>query len=238
MQSLAVDMEKEMDKYVVRTFADILRALREHPEWLEELRKVILTSELLELPKKVDELLTRVGRLEEDVAILKQDVAILKQDVAILKQDVAILKQDVGYLKGEVGRLKGKDFERTIREKYYAYFGKVLRKAKLLPFEEIVPILDDAEDKGEITLEQRDAILRLDALVSGQIRELRKDVVLAVEVSYRLYPEDLERAFERAQLPATLLGKEVIPTVVACETTEEVEKQANKKGILLIKAEY
>jgi len=224
MQSLAVDMEKEMDKYVVRTFADILRALREHPEWLEELRKVILTSELLELPKKVDELLTRVGRLEEDVAILKQDVA--------------ILKQDVGYLKGEVGRLKGKDFERTIREKYYAYFGKVLRKAKLLPFEEIIPILDDAEDKGEITLQQRDAILRLDLLVSGQIRKLRKDVVLAVEVSYSLYPEDLERAFERAQLLATLLEKEVIPTVVACEATEEVEKQADKKGILLIKAEY
>jgi len=224
MQSLAVDMEKEMDKYVVRTFADILQALREHPEWLEELRKVILTSELLELPKKVDELLTRVGRLEEDVAILKQDVA--------------ILKQDVGYLKGEVGRLKGKDFERTIREKYYAYFGKVLRKAKLLPFEEIIPILDDAEDKGEITLQQRDAILRLDLLVSGQIRKLRKDVVLAVEVSYSLYPEDLERAFERAQLLATLLEKEVIPTVVACEATEEVEKQADKKGILLIKAEY
>ena len=231
MQSLAVDMEKEMDKYVVRTFADILRALREHPEWLEELRKVILTSELLELPKKVDELLTRVGRLEKDVAILKQDVA-------ILKQDVAILKQDVGYLKGEVGRLKGKDFERTIREKYYAYFGKVLRKAKLLPFEEIIPILDDAEDKGEITLQQRDAILRLDLLVSGQIRKLRKDVVLAAEVSYSLYPEDLERAFERAQLLATLLEKEVIPTVVACEATEEVEKQADKKGILLIKAEY
>jgi len=206
-----------MDKYVIRSFADILRALREHPEWLEELRKVILTSELLELPKKVDELLTRVGRVENYVATLKQDV---------------------GYLKGKFGRLKGTDFERTIREKYYAYFGRVLRKPKLLPFEEIVPILDDAEDKGEITLEQRDAILRLDALVSGQIRELRKDVVLAVEVSYSLYPEDLERAFERAQLPATLLGKEVIPAVVACETTEEVEKQANKKGILLIKAEY
>jgi len=259
MQSLAVDMEKEMAKYEVRTFADILRALREHPEWLEELRKVILTSELLELPKKVDELLIRVARLEEDVAvlkqdvailkqdvailkqdvaILKQDVAILKQDVAILKQDVAILKQDVAYLKGEFGRFKGKDFERTIRERYYAYFGRILRKAKLIPFEEILPILDDAEDKRVITPEQRDAVLRLDILISGQIKELKKDVILAVEVSYSLYPEDLERAFERAQILASLLNKEVIPTVVACEVTEDIEKQADEKGILLIKAEY
>jgi len=273
MQSLALDMEKEMEKYVVRNFADILRVLREHPEWLEELRKVILTSELLELPKKVDELLTRVGRLEkdvgtlkqdvtilkqdvavlkqdvavlkqdvailkQDVAILKQDVAILKQDVAILKEDVAILKQDVAYLKGEVGRLKGNDFERRIREKYYAYFGRILKKAKLIPFEEILPILDDAEDRKEITLEQRDAVLRLDVLISGQIRELGKDVVLAVEVSYSLYPEDLERAFERAQVLATILHKEVIPTVVACEATEDIQKKADERGILLIKVEY
>ena len=266
MQSLALDMEKEMEKYVVRNFADILRVLREHPEWLEELRKVILTSELLELPKKVDELLTRVGRLEkdvgtlkqdvtilkqdvavlkqdvavlkQDVAILKQDVAILKQDVAILKEDVAILKQDVAYLKGEVGRLKGNDFEHRIREKYYAYFGRILKKAKLIPFEEILPILDDAEDRKEITLEQRDAVLRLDVLISGQIRELGKDVVLAVEVSYSLYPEDLERAFERAQVLATILHKEVIPTVVACEATEDIQKKADERGILLIKVEY
>jgi len=245
-------MEKEMEKYVVRNFADILRVLREHPEWLEELRKVILTSELLELPKKVDELLTRVGRLEkdvgtlkqdvtilkQDVAVLKQDVAVLKQDVAILKQDVAILKQDVAYLKGEVGRLKGNDFERRIREKYYAYFGRILKKAKLIPFEEILPILDDAEDRKEITLEQRDAVLRLDVLISGQIRELGKDVVLAVEVSYSLYPEDLERAFERAQILATILHKEVIPTVVACEATEDIQKKADERGILLIKVEY
>ena len=217
MQRLAVDMEKEMAKYEVRTFADILRALREHPEWLEELRKVILTSELLELPKKVDELLRRVARLEEDVAVLKQDVA---------------------YLKGEFGRFKGKDFERTIRERYYAYFGRILRKGKLISFEEILPILDDAEDKKVITSEQRDAVLRLDILISGQIKELRKDVILAVEVSYSLYPEDLERAFERAQILASLLNKEVIPTVVACEVTEDIEKQADEKGILLIKAEY
>jgi len=54
-------------------------------------------------------------------------VEILKQDVAILKQYVAILKSDMSYLKGEVGRLKGKDLEREAREKYYFFFGRVLR---------------------------------------------------------------------------------------------------------------
>ncbi|MCX7725151.1 MAG: hypothetical protein N2042_07920 [Thermodesulfovibrio sp.] len=34
------EMIKEMEKYKILTFADILRALKEHPEWVEELRKI------------------------------------------------------------------------------------------------------------------------------------------------------------------------------------------------------
>ncbi|MDI1472884.1 MAG: hypothetical protein QMD43_07630 [Thermodesulfovibrio sp.] len=246
------DLEKQMEQYPIVTFADILRALKSHPEWLEELRKIILTTELLELPKKFDELLKRVEKIESDVEILKQDVAILKQDVAILKQDVAVLKQDVAilkqdveilkkdvaYLKGEFGRFKGKDFERTIREKYYAYFGKLLRKTKLIQFEEILPILDDAEEKGLITEEQRDSLLRLDIIVKGQIKSTQKPVVLAVEVSYSLYKDDIERAIERAEILAQLLKEEVIPTVVSAETQEDAEKLADEKGVLLIKTDY
>lgn len=44
------EIEKEAQKYPVLTFADILRALKEHPDWLEELRKIILTADLIELP--------------------------------------------------------------------------------------------------------------------------------------------------------------------------------------------
>ena len=90
----------------------------------------------------------------------------LKQDVEILKQDVAMLKQDVAYLKGE--------FERTIREKYYAYFGKLLRKSKLVNFEEILPLLESAEDKNLITEEQKLSVLQLDLLVSGDLKPTKK----------------------------------------------------------------
>lgn len=235
MQSISqtehAEIEKEMEKYPVVTFADILRALKQHPDWLEELRKLILTSELLELPRKVDELLRRVTKLEERVGKIEEDLAVLKQDVAVLKQDVS-------YMKGELGRLKGKDFERTIREKYYSYFGRLLRKSKLMPFEKIVSMIDDFEDEGLITAEERESLLRLDLVVSGQIRESRKPVVLAVEVSYGLYEEDIRRAAERAAVLARMLPEEVIPVVVASEVKEEIEKVADEAGVLVIKAEY
>jgi len=54
------NLEEEMKKHPVLTFADTIRALKEHPEWLEELRKIILTTELIELPRKFEELLENV----------------------------------------------------------------------------------------------------------------------------------------------------------------------------------
>jgi hypothetical protein len=274
------NLEKEMEKQPVLTFADIIRALREHPEWLEELRKIILTTELIELPKKFEEMLVRMEKLEkkvdkiekdveilkqdvailkqdvavlkqdvavlkqdvavlkQDVAVLKQDVAILKQDVAVLKLDVAVLKQDVSYLKGEFGRFKGKEFERTIRERYYAYFGRILRKSKLIPFEEIIPLLETAEEEKIITEDQKVSALQLDLLIKGEIKKVKKEVYLAIEVSYSLQEEDIERAIERAGILAYVLKGEVIPTIVAVEIKEEIQKSAENKGAFVIKADF
>jgi hypothetical protein len=262
MQSLNKEkenLEKEMEKQPVLTFADIIRALREHPEWLEELRKIILTTELIELPKKFEEMLVRMEKLEkkvdkiekdveilkqdvailkQDVEILKQDVEILKQDVTVLKQDVAVLKQDVSYLKGEFGRFIGKEFERTIRERYYAYFGRILRKSKLIPFEEIIPLLETAEEEKIITEDQKVSALQLDLLIKGEIKKVKKEVYLAIEVSYSLQEDDIERAIERAGILAYVLKSEVIPTIVAVEIKEEIQKSAENKGAFVIKADF
>jgi len=215
------EIEKEASQCPTLTFADILRALKSHPEWLMELRKLILTEELLELPRKFEELIKRVDKIEKDVEVLKQDVAVLKQDVAALKQDVVILKGEVAYLKGEVvyfkgefGRFKEREFERTIRERYYAYFGRILRRSRRIELESILPQIEDLLDGGVITEAQYESILRLDLIVEGEIRKTKKPVALAVENSYSLYEEDLEKAAERADILATVLKKEVIPAVV------------------------
>ena len=258
-----MERREEVGKdYPILTFADILRALKEHPDWLEELRKLILTAELLELPKKVDELLKRVEKLEQDVEILKHDVEILKHDVEILKQDVEILKQDVeilkhdveilkqdvailkqdveqlkkdvNYLKGEFGKFKGSDFERKIRDKYYAYFGRLLKKAKILHMEKLIDLIDEAEDKREISETERDYLFELDLVVKGKIRKTGKEVVLAVEISYSLYPEDVERAKKRAEILRKVLKTEVIPTVVYVEAKKELKDEE----VLFISAKY
>ena len=86
------DLQREFHRHLVQV-------IRNDDDLRQELRKEILTEELLQLP-------ARFTRLEEDVAELKTDVAELKTDVAELKTDVAELKTDVAELKTDVAELK------------------------------------------------------------------------------------------------------------------------------------
>ncbi len=52
---------------VFRTFHDLVQALHEHPEWREELRRLVLTEELLSLPQWVRELAEAQQRTEQRV---------------------------------------------------------------------------------------------------------------------------------------------------------------------------
>ena len=115
----------------ISTPEDLLRVLRENPEWKEAVRREILTEELMNLPGRFDRFAAstegfieeqrqfnsetggRLDRLESDVENLKEDVTQLKEDVGELKEDVRQLKEDVGELKQDVGQLKND--VRTIR---------------------------------------------------------------------------------------------------------------------------
>jgi len=169
---------------------------------------------------------------------IERDVAVLKQDVAELKQDVTGLKKDMNYLNGQFDRFKEWEFERTVRERYPAYLGRLLRKAKLRTFEELLEWVSEAEDKGLLSPEEAEEILRLDLVIEGELKHSRKPVFLAVEVSVSLYPEDLDRALRRADLLFRILQKEVIPVVVFTEGKEELEGLAQEKGVLALKVPY
>ena len=49
--------------FTVRDFRDLIQLLEQHPEWRADLRRLVLTEELLELPAIVRELAERVDRL-------------------------------------------------------------------------------------------------------------------------------------------------------------------------------
>ncbi|QID32935.1 hypothetical protein [Pampinifervens florentissimum] len=225
--------------YQIRNFYDLLQALREHPEWLEELRTLILTADLIELPKKFDRFVKerfepleeKVAKIQEDVEAVKQTTARTEKRVEVLEKDVAWLKKEVKSLKVDVASLKGDNLERKVREKAPAYFGRFFRKIKVIDIQQWAEKLDDAEEQGLITPEEREQALNLDILLRAKKGE--KEFLLAVEVSYTVDEKDAVRALERADIFYKLYQIETIPVVVGVEIPPELEEK--HKEVLFIR---
>lgn len=112
----------------INTIQDLLQLLRDQPQWAEELRGILLSKELQDLPAAVRELAQavrdgtaatdqRLTSLETDTAQLKADTAQLKTDTDQLKTDTAQLKRDTAQLRGDMGRLRGAEYERRAEDR-------------------------------------------------------------------------------------------------------------------------
>ena len=229
---------EEMKKTKIDSYWDLLSVLKEHPDWLEELRKLVLTDELMALPKKFDEFVKRYESfIQNEFKPLKETVKEQGKDIKILKEDVAVLKEDVAGLKNDVGNLKGDNFERKIREKAPAFFGKLILKCKLIDNQELANRIDDAilNNEAIITDAERDDALKVDVVVTGILRNNKeKKVFLAAEVSVVVDKMDVERAARRTKIIEKCLGIPGIPVVIGNEYTEGAKEAAEELQVIII----
>ena len=97
----------------VKDYLDFVRLLQEHPEWRAELRRLVLTDELLTLPELVRELADaqrrteeRVGRLEERVGRLEAVVEELVQAQRRTEEEIRALAEAQRRTEERVSRLE------------------------------------------------------------------------------------------------------------------------------------
>ncbi len=243
-------VEEKQKEYIIKSFYDILQALREHPDWAQQLLSLLLTEELLRLPQKFDKfveeefrpLAKRVERLEEGqqrlegrVERLEEGQRRLEEGQKRLEEDVAILKKKVSKLEIDVGSLKGDNLERKVRERAPAYFGKLFRRVRVVPIEDWAQRLEDAEENGIISEEQREDAISLDLLVRAKTLDGR-DILLAVEVSYSLEDKDAERALRRAEVFSKVYQMETIPVAVGVNLPEGIQNRHPK--VLIVPVSY
>ena len=136
-------------------------------------------------------------------------------------------------LETRVGRMDGELLEIRYERRATAYFGRVLRRVRVV---EVPELLDTLE--ARLTPEEVDDLLNLDLLVVGRPRRTEAvpetEVWLAVEVSAVVDTEDVERALERATL-LRKAGYFAIPTVAGREATSVAESAAQQQGVLLFR---
>ncbi|MBI2911230.1 MAG: hypothetical protein HYY05_03745 [Chloroflexi bacterium] len=244
--------------FTVADFPDLLRLLEEHPEWRAELRRHVLTDELLELPALVRQLAEAQARTEEGLAGLTIRVEALAEAQARTEQRLAGLAERVDALAEaqratekqltlltaqvaeltsgharvviELGALTGEVLELRYRARAPAYFSRLARRLRVLDSGVLADRLDDAVEAGQLDDAERDAILEADIVLTGKRREDRAEVYVVVEVSVTIDPHDVDRAAERAALLARL-GRPVIPAVAGRVVTASVVQRARERGV-------
>jgi hypothetical protein len=217
----------------ITDFHDVVRLLEGHPEWLAELRRLVLTNDLLALPEQTAQTTRQIAALaeaqirgdmrltelveaqrhtDEQLATLIRQVTVLTEMTQALTKEVSTLKTDVRTLTTDMGDLKGEGLETRYRLHGSPFFGVVINGPTVLSMADLTNLLDQATNQG--TLSEADAmeLRRADAVVRGTRKGKGTPVYLVVEVSWTVDTDDVERAARRASLLAKT-GVSVLPVV-------------------------
>src|SRR6266581_741450 len=197
--------------FTVQDFHDLVALVTQHPEWRAELRRLVLTEELLALPQIVRDLAEAQQRTERQIAQLVEAQRRAERQIVRLQDDV--------------GELKGIVLELRYRNRAFAYFARLVRRMHTVTDDELVALLEEAVARGVLSEDGMDEIGRADVVVRGQRRDGSGEVYLVVEVSWGVGPGDVERAVRRAAL-LSQTGLQTMPVVAGERITDEAAELA------------
>ena len=244
----------------VNDFTDILRIIREQPEWGDALRGALLSQKLLELPERFAEFAEtankRFAALESDVADLKAgqarlesavsqlqgNVSQLQGNVSQLQGNVSQLQGDVSQLQGDVGNMRGTNYEIKLGKNIDSILGQRLglRNTRLIKGAlagnnaVYLDLIDAAEDRGDITEQEHGEINQTDFVLRGRSRIDQSTVFVVVEASVTAGDSDINRAADRAAILEKATGEAALPAVV-CDNFDDTRQQlASERNVTLI----
>jgi hypothetical protein len=246
----------------IRDVSDLTRLLVRYPEWRAEMRRIVLSDELLAMPEtmreiaaaqartdarleslteRMDALTVRMDQLTErmDALTVRMDqlterMAELAAAQARTEQRVDRLTEEMREVRMDLGKLKGRALEREYADRAPALFGGWLRRIRV-----VLPgtLGADFEDHlaARLTVEELRDVLRLDVLLRGRLAQgaENQEVYLALEVSSVIDRGDLERAQRRAGL-LRRTGLAAMPVVAGEELTEGVERLLAEAPVIVM----
>ena len=153
------------------------------------------------------------------------------------------VEDDIKQMKGDLSQLKGRQAERdTHRNIVNLLQGNhpglrriVILKSDLIPFAtELNDSIDDAEDEGLITAEERKALRAVDLVVRAIDRDSRETIYFAVEVSRTVNNNDVTRAADRAEILGRIVRAQGIGAVVGGAVIPQAVQRAQERGVSVI----
>ncbi len=223
--------EQRLDR-LETTVAELAEAQKRTEQRVEELAEAQRRTEerLDRLEAVVAELAEAQKRTEQRLAALAEAQRRTEQRLEELVVTVNRLAMRVEAMAPRLDGLIGDNLERRYRERPYAYFGHVLRKAQAVQWTDIEELLEQRLSEQEV-----DDLRALDLLVRGRPREagIGDELWLAVEVSKVVDRIDVERALRRAAM-LRKAGFLAVPVVAGEGHTLGSDEAARETGVALV----
>jgi hypothetical protein len=222
--------------FTVRDFHDLVEILEVEPVWRAELRRLILTDDILGLPEALRQLTENVNSyLESQRSYEKKS----DERFGRIEGDIHQLKTDVSQLKTDMGRVDGRTLEQQVRDRLPTYLSRFALRLRKIKNAHLAELLETAAEEGRISEEEVEEAKLIDALARGRRRADGATIYLAVEISTTVNEHDLERAARRAKIIAQATNSVTLPVVVGTTIREEMRRliDTESAGYVLVPQE-
>ena len=235
-----------------------LSYLRADQGFREEVRREVLTAELLSLPERFAALVDEVHALTGSVDAVTAQVDALTAQVDALAAQVDALAARVGALTARVdafveatdrrlgflerqvtrladdyGDLRGLVLEQQVRQNPGYYLHKYARRVHVMSIDQLL----DEPQASALSEEEQDVLARTDVLARGVSRESGRAVFLVVEATWRPHSGDVEREVTRRDILASKSIETLAIIVSKKPAAESVRRLAEVNGVVLDSAE-
>ena len=223
----------------INDIADFVRIINEQPEWNDTIRGILLGRELLELPQRFAEF---VRVTEEHNRLVAERLARLEDDMIDMKGWRAETTLRLDRIEGRLGNLEGAELERRVHSDIVSIASRwlglnrvrIVQSRIVARSPEFQDVIDDAEEQGLITEDQRYHLGLTDIIISGRRRSDRQPIHVAIEVSRTIGDNDVTRASERAQSLSSVQETPAISVVVGGIIGESQQELADGLGVFTI----
>ena len=190
----------------INDIGDLIRILREQPEWAEALRSVLLSRELLELPEE----------FAQFVKLTNANFQTVNARLERLETDVAEIRRDLAPIKGAHARNGALRATRRMARTMGC------RQVDVLDQDDLGDMADAGDTSGleptELrSFENADIVTRAADRETGQIR------YLAIEASFTANPDDVRRAVRNAEYLTRFTGYPATAMVASVRVNPQVQ---------------
>ncbi len=180
---------------------------------------------------KLDALTDRIDALTVRMDALTVRMDALTADVQLLTGEARAQGKRLDRVEGRLGNAEGTLLEIRYARNFTNWFGRFLIRPLRVDVQDLEKV-DDALERGDITSAEVDRLRELDFIVAGRNKATGNDELLAAEISFTIFNEDIERAVNRA-LTLRRSGYNARPFAGGYEVDAAVREAAEAAGVIV-----